>query len=145
MSVKKKPLLIHFKCSFFYIITFKVRWALLYCIKFILWYVLWMCYKCRGSFFLNRISLFSSRVSIFQRSFHLIIHANHLGDLIHLSKNYSFLYNKLIYSEWDFQNCFQFSTDLLCFPWIQNLPPSQTVTSALQGHRQINVFLKYKV
>lgn len=98
----KKPLLIHFKCPFFYIITFKVRWALLHCIKFLLWYALWICCKCKGSFFLNRISLFSSKVSIFQRTFHLIIHANHLGDLIHLSKNYSFLYNEFnnfIYSE----------------------------------------------
>lgn len=114
----KKPLLIHFKCPFFYIITFKVRWALLHCIKFILWYVLWMCYKCGGSFFLNRISLFSSRVSIFQRFFHLIIHANHLGDLIHLSKNYSFLYNEfnnLIYSEQDFKKCFQFLHQIALF------------------------------
>lgn len=140
--MQKKPLLIHFKCPFFYIITFKVRWALLYCIKFIFWYVLWMCYKCRGSFFLNRISLFSSRISIFHRPFHLIIHANHLGDLIRLAKNYSFLYNNFIYSEKEFQKCIQFSTDLLCFPWIQTLLPGQTVTRALQGHRQINVYEK---
>lgn len=130
---EKKPLLIGFKCPSFYIITFKVRWALLHCIKFILRYVLWMCYKCKDSFFLNRISLFSSRISIFQRSFHLIIHANHLGDLIHLSKNYSFLYNEfnnLIYSEQDFQNCLQL-LQRIPFSWIQVLPPSQSVTSAL--------------
>lgn len=108
---------------FFYIITFKVRWALLHCIKFILWYVLWMRYKCGGSFFLNRISLFSYTVSIFQRSFHLIIHANHLGDLKHLSKNYSFLYNEfnnLIYSEQDFQNYSQFLHRIALFLWNTN-------------------------